>query len=290
MLRHEMSSGPDATPSGPGPVPSDDATPGLGAQFGRTRAAFARLIRAHVELLKAELGEIVGIVGGMVAKGALAFGLATLMGIMLYVGGFLFIGEWLFGSIGWGLAHGTLLPIAGIVALILGVVGGTRGPALFSLFIATLLVVALGLLLGTNLLHSSAESLAGVLAPPLDSPAIVGTLSGLILIGLLLASLFWRLAGFGGALFGLFLGGLIGALLGFGFAADDWSWPPAIGLAISIGLIAWPILNIVFTWPRLDVEAHFNRLAPRQTMAAFEETRTWMEEQWASRSPKLGRK
>jgi hypothetical protein len=290
MLADKMSSGPDAMPSGPGPAPSDPATPGLGAQFGRTRAAFARLFRAHVDLLKAELGEIIGIVGSMAAKGALALALALLLGIMLYVGGLLFLGEWLFGSIGWGLAHGVLLPIGGIVALVLGIVGGTRGPALLSLAIATLLAVALGVLLGTNVLHSSAQYFAGTLGPPLDSAGVIGALAGLVIVGGLFAILFFRLAGGAGALGGLLLGGLIGALLGFVASAGEWAWGPAVGLAIGIGLIAWPILNIAFTWPRLDVEKHFARLAPRQTMAAFEETRTWMEEQWQSRSPKLGRK
>ena len=38
-------------------------------------------------------------------------------GTLLWVGGFLFLGEWLFGSIGWGLAHGLLFGIGLIVAL-----------------------------------------------------------------------------------------------------------------------------------------------------------------------------
>ena len=291
MLASEMSSGPDAMPSGPGPVPSDDRPTGLGAQFGRTRGAFARLFRAHVELLKSEIGATLGLVGGMAARGALALAFAMLLGIMLYVGGLLFIGEWLFGSLGWGLAHGVLLPIGAIVALVLGIAGGTRGPALASLLIATLLALGLGVLLGTNVLFNTADYFAGdVLAAPLDSAAVVGTLAGAILVGLLLALLFARLGGLGWIGFGLFVGALVGALLGFGATADVWTWPPALGLSISIGLIAWPILNLALTWPRLDLEAHFERLAPRQTMAALDETRSWMEEQWRTRSPMRGRK
>jgi hypothetical protein len=248
-------------------------------------------LRAHVELFKAEIGAILGLIGSMAAKGALALAFALLLGIMLYVGGLLFIGEWLFGSLGWGLAHGVLLPIGAIVALGLGIVGGTRGPALASLVVATLIAAALALLLGTNVLFQTSDYFArDVFGPPLDSSAIVGTMAGAVILGLLLAVLFSRFGGLGWIAFGLFLGALIGALLGFGATADEWRWPPALGLSISIGLIAWPILNLALTVPRLDLEAHFDRLAPRQTMAALGETRSWMEEQWRTRSPMRGRR
>jgi hypothetical protein len=277
-------------PSGPGPVPNEEAAPGLGEQFRRTRAALTRLVRAHVQLLRAELGEIAGIVKGMALKAAIAVGLAVLLAIMLYVGGFLFLGEWLFGSIGWGLAHGTLLPLALIVALGLGIVGGTRGPALISLVVATVVAIALALLLGTNVLWQTADYFATQLAAPLNSAGAVGMIVGALLVGLLLALLLGWLGGLGGAIGGLLLGAVVGALLGFLFTAGEWTWGPAVGLAITLGLIIWPLLNLALTWPRLDLEAHFSRLAPRKTMAAVAETREWMEEQWRSRSPMSGRK
>ena len=49
----------------------------------------------------------------------LALGIALVTAILLWVGGFLFMGEWLFGSIGWGLAHGLLTGISLIVVLAL---------------------------------------------------------------------------------------------------------------------------------------------------------------------------
>lgn len=285
-----LTSQPDETRSGPGPDVADDRAPGLFAQLRRTRASFGRLIRAHVDLFKAELSEILSLAATMAAKAALALGLAALMGIMLYVGGFLFLGEWLFGSIGWGLAHGTLLPAALIVAVGLGIVGGTRGPALISLLVAVVVAVALALLLGLNVLFETAEYIATQLAAPLDSPALIGALVGALLVGLLLALLLWRVGGRGGALGGLVLGAVLGAILGFATTVDRWTWGPAIGLAIMIGLVCWPILNVALTWPRLDMEAHFARLRPTQTKAAVHETKSWLEEQWRNRSPMHGRK
>ena len=43
---------------------------------------------------------------------------------LLYVGGFLFFGEWLFGSMGWGIIHGTLLGAAFIGFVGINLAGG----------------------------------------------------------------------------------------------------------------------------------------------------------------------
>jgi hypothetical protein len=226
----------------------------------------------------------------MAAKGGIILALALLMVLMLYIGGLLFLGEWLFGSIGWGFAHGVLLPLALIVALGLGIVGGTRGPALISFFLALLATIGIALLLGLNVAWRTADYFAGQLAAPLDTPGAVGALAGALVVGLLMALLLARLAGVMGAVAGLLLGALLGAGLGFAMTVDQWTWGPAVGLAITLGLILWPILNLAITWPRLDLEAHFNRLKPEQTMEAVAETREWLKEQWTTRSPLPGKK
>lgn len=231
-----------------------------------------------------------GIVGSMAWKAGLALGLGLLMLVMLYVGGLLFLGEWLFGSIGWGLAHGVLLPLALIVAFGLGIVGGTRGPALTGFLAGVLVAVGVALLLGLNVAWQTASYFANMFVAPLDTPGAIGAIAGAVVVGLLLLLLLGRVAGVGGAIAGLILGALIGALLGFGMAVDEWTWGPAVGLGITLGLITWPIVNLSLTWPRLDMEAHFARLKPQQTMEAVAETREWLEEQWQTRSPLRGRK
>ena len=87
--------------------------------------AFMRMLQAHIALLKAELavaGKQLGIIVGL-AAGAIA--LAILVAILLYVGTFLFMGEWLFGSMGWGIIHGTLLGAAIIGFVAIDLAGGS---------------------------------------------------------------------------------------------------------------------------------------------------------------------
>ena len=79
------------------------------SQFGATFEAGKRLLGAHVNLAKTEIGEIVDEVKRMVALGAGALGILLLAAMLLFIGGFLFLGEWLFGSIGWGVLLGFLL-------------------------------------------------------------------------------------------------------------------------------------------------------------------------------------
>ncbi|HVM30962.1 MAG TPA: hypothetical protein VM305_09385 [Candidatus Limnocylindrales bacterium] len=264
--------------------------PGLAEQFRRTRGSFQRLARAHWTLLRAELGAILGFLGSMAAKAGIVLALGLLMMIMLYVGGLLFIGEWLFGSIGWGLAHGVLLPFALIVAFGLGIVGGTRSPALIGLLVGVLVAVAVAVLLGFNIAWQTASYFAQNLVAPLDTPGAVGAIAGALILGLLMLFVLAIVGGVAGAIAGLVIGAVLGALLGFAMTVDEWTWGPAVGLGITLGLIVWPVVNIALTWPRLDLEAHFARLKPQQTMEAVAETREWLEEQWQTKSPLRGRK
>lgn len=101
----------DQPPKGPRTRP-----PGLREQFGITRDAVMVLVRAHIELAKAELEDI----KDEVARAAGLFGIAIacllLMAIMLPIALILFLGEWLWGSIGWGVLQGTELLIGIAVA------------------------------------------------------------------------------------------------------------------------------------------------------------------------------
>jgi hypothetical protein len=280
------------------PPPADDArsqaeqegvAAGLGEQFGRTRRAFSGLFSAHIALLRAELSEIFAQLKVMASLAGVALALALLVVTMLYVGGFLFLGEWLFGSIGWGLAHGVLFGLALIVVLGFGILGAGWRLVLISFAVAAVLTIGLALLLGSNVLYETANYFAQQLAAPLNSAAVVALLAGAIVVGLLLALLLWRVGGTGAALFGFIAGALLGLLLGGLLGGFAWEWPPAVGLAITLGLIVWPILHAALAWPRLDLEEHFGRLMPRQTMEAASETREWLEKQWQTRRPKLGK-
>jgi hypothetical protein len=101
---------------------TQDTPPGLIEQVRATIAAAKRLLHAHVELGKAELGEIVDAVKKVVGLVLVALALVVAAGLLLFIGGVLFLGEWLFGSIGWGVLLGFLLFLdlainAGLAAL-----------------------------------------------------------------------------------------------------------------------------------------------------------------------------
>ena len=92
-----------------------------------------RLLQAHIALLRAEIDEILGEVKVLATQAGIALGIALMTGVLVWVGGFLFLGEWLFGSIGWGLAHGCCFGIGLIVALALAIVGSRARYAVIEL-------------------------------------------------------------------------------------------------------------------------------------------------------------
>lgn len=275
----------------PGAMPADEDVPaGVGEQFGRTRASFSRLLRAHVDLLRAEMGEIIDQLKVIATQAGIALALALLVGNMLYIGGFLFIGEWLFGSIGWGLAHGVLFGLALIAILVLAILGAPARTAALGFLVAVVLTVVIALVCGSNVGYNTAAYLAGQVVSPFNSAGVVALLAGLVIGAMLFAILLALVGGRSGLVAGLVVGALLGMPIGWLIAGAPWTWPPAVGFAITIGLISWPILAALFALPGLDIGERFARLYPRQSIEAAEETRAWLEEQWQSRRPKLGRR
>jgi len=267
---------------------SDERAPGLGAQFGRTRAAFVGLFQSHVDLFKAELSEIVSQLKLISAQAGCALAILLMTGTLLYVGGFLFLGEWLFGSIGWGLAHGVLFGVAMAVVLGMAIIGATRRVAFGSLFLAVLVTIGVALLCGSNVAYNAASDIATQVAFPFDSTASVALLAGAVIGAILFALMLARLAGRAGFIGGLLIGAVVGMVIGWLIAASPWTWPPAIGFAITLGLISWPIFDVVLALPGLDPAARFEKLYPRESIEAAKETRAWLEEQWQTRRQKLG--
>lgn len=264
----------------------DDPT-GIFGQLGRTRGALLGLGRAHIALLRAEIGEIVRQIKGIAALAAVLLVFALMTNVLLYVGGFLFLGEWLFGSIGWGLAHGVLFGIGLIVVLTLAILGAPARRAFVALGLAVLAMIGLALLAGLNIGYDTAAYLATQLASPFNSPGVVALLGGGLVGSLLLMVLLLFAGGIGGALAGLFGGLFLGALIGWLLAGAPWTWPPAAGFGIAIGLLLWPMLAAALAWRTIDIEARFGGLYPRRSIDAAQETRAWLEEQWQTKRPKI---
>jgi hypothetical protein len=270
--------------------PTQPGQTSLMDQFQKTRGSFMRLLHAHIGLLKAEISDILGLVKSIAAMGLIALVVALVVGNLLYVGGFLFVGEWLFGSIGWGLAHGLFFGIGLIVALTLGIMGAKASSTIVSFLIAAVVAVLLALALGSNVLSDAAANVASNLASPLNSPGLVAAIGGAIVFGILFALMLARLAGGGGAIAGLVIGAILGLLLGWIIAGAPWTWPPAVGFAITLALMLWPLLNFVIAWPGINLEERFGQLYPRQSIEAANETRAFLEDQWQKRRPQLGKK
>ena len=275
----------------------------MGEAVGGVRAALRRMLDAHITLLRAELeitGKELGVILGL-AFGA--FVIAVLAGILLYVGSFLFLGELLFGSMGWGIIHGTLLAAAFIGFVVVNLAGGQVERYGWGAAIG----VAVGIILAAVLLSNVGNTGGGALSDWLsdtfvteDLPfgeAWLVTLSGLVLGGLIAlvaaAIIGWRsgLRGrelVGVAVVGFVLGGFIGAIW---FSTRYQAPDGVLGLAVTVGLLTWIIAGaILAARAGFDPEARYANLIPRESIAAFEKTKDFMSEQWeVQKNRMLGR-
>ena len=267
----------DAAASADAAAPTVVGKPlGLRDQVAATIGAGRRLITAHVDLAKAEAGEIAGEVGRLVGLMALALGLLFMVGIMLTLGLLLFLGEWLFGSIGWGVLLGTTLLIdLAIVAVLLALaVPGRRIAAAFGT--AAVLGIVAALVLGLDLTHRAWEAAATQVLPNIaagERPRNLAVLS-LAAIGAVVG----LIGGLrrGGAWGGLVLGAVLGAIVGLVTSA---AIAPTIGAAIGVltWLIAWPTLaGIGVMRTGIDGEAFKQRFMPDQTIELTKETIEWV--------------
>ncbi len=111
----------DPPPGGSTPPRRDRGStpPGLRDQIGATRNAAMALVQAHIELAKAELSVIGGELAKLIGLIVAAIVLVLFAVSLLILGGSLFLGEWLFGSMGWGILHGVLLFVALAIAFVL---------------------------------------------------------------------------------------------------------------------------------------------------------------------------
>ena len=286
----------DATgePPAPDPAPPDpqtEAPAGVRAQLGATRDAFRRLFDAHVDLAKAELSQIGGAVAQMAALVGCAIVLLVLVGLMLVLGTSLFLGEWLFGSIGWGVLHASLFFTA--LAIMAVMVGLAFSPIrLFLWFLlAFLLGFLIALIFGFDVLNQVYATIGNAILPGVDAanrPLVTGVLL-VGLIGLVLALIaFLGVAGTrafrerpGSAILQLVLALLVGFLYGAFIGAltsITFAWRPAFGLGLAIAYALWIVFLIVdLARTGIDEEALKERFYPGRTIETTKETLEWLQ-------------
>lgn len=254
------------------------APPGLRQQLVATIDAAKRLIRAHVALARAEASEIVDEVKRLVGLALGALALAFLAGLLLFIGGILFLGEWLFGSIGWGVLLGglLLLDLCLVLALLaIGIPGARLGR---DVVVALVLWIVAGLILGFDLAHRGWSSLGDQVLPTVD-PAWRATVTAVVVLAVIgaIVGFVARIRSGGGAAIGAAFGvAILGIILGLITAA---SIAPQVGAALGVlaGLIAWPILS-GFTAARsgIDGEALKAKFTPDQSIEQAKETIEWV--------------
>jgi hypothetical protein len=260
-------------PGAPGSPP-----PGIREQISATIGAVKRLVRAHLELAKAELGEIVGEVKRMVALAGVALGAVLMLAFVLTLGGLLFLGDWLFGSIGWGVLLGAFLLIDVAVVAALAAVGSSSGRLGLYLGISLVVGAVVGFVLGADLAHRGWTSLGESIAPTLDPstrPTIVAV--GVVAaIGAVLGLVARLRGGVGAAFGGLVAGAIVGALVGW-LTSTAISGTVGAALGTWVALLLWPILAGVGVARRgIDTEALRQRFVPDQTIETTKETIEWV--------------
>jgi hypothetical protein len=190
----------------------------------------------------------------------------------------LFLGEWVFGSMGWGILHGTLFSIATAVILVLVALRVSRAYLAGTLILATVMGIAVGVVLGLALPNAAYAAIAESASPDVDAgfaPLLVGVaIWGAVFafVGLALGA---RASGAGGALGGFFTGAILGALFG-AFTAISFSPQVGAAVGVTVTLVAWP----VFAALRLrgyDWEALKQRFMPQASIDAAMETKAYVE-------------
>lgn len=260
----------------PPPPPKSDP-PGVFAQLGTTKDAAWRLAMAHVELAKSEakaIGMRVAIAAGLIGC-ALALVLLTLL--LITIGTSLFLGEWLFGSLGWGVVHGTLAFLGIALTMVLAAIGLPARSIAAAMAIGLVAAIVLSLVLGLELGNRAYAAIGDAVAPevieagvrPLVGGVVLWALIGLV-VGLVLAARGTALA----ATVGLVVAGvLIGAVTAV-------TYGPQIGTALGIvfGQLVWMVaLGAAMARTSIDMDALKARFYPSETIDTSKETLEWLK-------------
>jgi hypothetical protein len=239
------------------------------------------LVVAHIDLAKAEASAIAGQVGRVAALGALALVLVIFAVFLLVIGISLAIGEWVFGSMGWGVIHGVLLFLSVAMAAVLLAIAVSGVRIVRSLATAIVIGILIGVALALDLpnqLYARIGEALDLAVDPGIRPLVVGvllwSLIGLI-AGIVLAT---RMSASAGGRFTAVAGlTALGVLVG-AFTAITFSVQVGAAIGVTVGYIAWmALMGIDIARTGIDVEALKNRFTPVQTIETSKETLEWLQ-------------
>ena len=267
-------------PNATRPTSHGGPPPGLFAQIKATIDAGKRLAAAHIDLAKAEAASIAGEVARLAALAGIAIVVLIFAALLVTTGSALFLGEWLLGSMGWGILHGLLFALAVATACVIAALGTPARSIGMAFASGVAAAILFGLVFGLDLpnrLYVAIVDQAATGIEPGVRPLVVGAaifaVVGLV-VGIVVAL---RVEGGGtrvGALIGLaILGALVGAFSAITFG-------PQVGAAIgvAIGYVAWmALMGADAARTGIDVEALKGRFTPVQTIETSKETLEWLQ-------------
>ena len=272
---------PSTTPPRSGSRRSRTSSPGVRAQLLATRDAAMALVQAHIDLARTELAAVAKEIGRLAAFLAVALVVVILAGLLGIIGLALFLGEWLLGSLGWGVLHG-ILAFAGIALaaglLAAGVAGGRIGRSfVVALAVAVVVGFALGLELPNRLYAAVGES-AGLSVEPGGRPLVVGSLAGAIVGVLLGMGVALRLGGSGGSRLATIVGlAIVGVAIG-AFSAITFGGQVGAAVGITIGYPSWiALMGVDVARTGIDIGDLKERFYPSQTIDTGKETVEWLQ-------------
>jgi hypothetical protein len=202
--------------------------------------------------------------------------------IFLFVIGLsLGIGEWVLGSMGWGILHGVLLFVSLALAAVLIGLGIAARRVVGAFAVAVVVGIVIGVVLGLSLpnqLYASIGDALGVAVDPGIRPLVVGMLLGGF-IGLLagLAAAVTMNASGGGRFVALAGLTVLGVALG-AFTAITFNPQVGAGIGIAVGYVTWiALMAIDVARTGIDIEALKRRFYPVQTIDTSKETLEWLQ-------------
>jgi len=206
--------------------------------------------------------------------------IVLLAGLLGFIGLALFLGDWLLGSLGWGVLHGILACVGIAVAAVLLAVGSAGGRVGRSLVVGIVAAIIVGVVLGLewpNQFYSAIGESARLNVNPADRPGVVGLLVG-ALVGVLVGIGSAVRIGSGGGRLAAIVGlATVGALVG-AFSAITFGVQIGAGVGITIGYLTWiALMGVDVARNGIDMDGLKQRFYPSQTIDTGKETLEWLQ-------------
>ena len=200
--------------------------------------------------------------------------------ILVVVGTSLFLGEWLLGSIGWGVLHGTLLFAAIALACTVAALGVSSARIGRSFVAAVILGAIVGVGLALALPNRAYRSIGDATLPTVEAgvrPLVVGMIvvgAVGLLIGLIGAI---RASGAGARVSSIVGATVAGAVLG-AISAIETGVQVGAAIGITVGYIVWiALMAMDIARSGVDADALKARFYPSQTIETSKETLAWLQ-------------